>query len=152
LAVISVRSTTSCKLLGEHLLGNIIRRPPLQGLDRDLLAAFGRHQDDRQHRVFLADFGHEFQPVHLRHLHVGQNEVRQVQLDLMESLHPVVGVMHFPIGMFLQQTAGEFTIDRGIIDYENSRHNSFSGDAPHRCALEMMPPGSITGNFPAWPN
>ena len=114
------------EFLGKPFLGNIIGRPALEGLDGDFLAAFGGHQDDGNHRVFFADFAHEFQPVHVGHLQIGQHEIGQMQLNLLEGRRPVGRIVHLPVGVFLQEAPGEFAVHRRIIHNEYSHHDPIS--------------------------
>ena len=67
----------------EDLLGDVTGRPGLQRLDRDVLAAVGRHEDYWQTGVTGADGLHQFQAVYLGHEHVGQHQKSSDALRLL---------------------------------------------------------------------
>ena len=75
----------------ECLLGHMIRRAGLEGIDRNPLVPAASHQDDRHLRVLLPEFLDEREAVHLRHPHVGEDDRGRILCDRVQGFDAIVG-------------------------------------------------------------
>ena len=69
----STRSSVSSEVAFQGVLGDVTGRPALQRPDRHVLAALRGHENHRHERVAVADRLHQLQPVHPRHVQVGDD-------------------------------------------------------------------------------
>ena len=98
--------------IGQLRLGNVAGRARLEGLDRQRFAAMGGHQDDGQPGIFRVDRGDQFQAVHLRHLQIGQHEVRHRLADFFHGRQAMLGDLDRPGRLLRQQLGDEATVHR----------------------------------------
>ena len=71
-------------VVGERLL-DVVERALVDCLNRGLQRGLGRHQDHRRHRVLLPDRVQDVDAGHLRHSHVGQDDVVGAAADLVQA-------------------------------------------------------------------
>ena len=77
--------------------------------------------------VVAADRGDQLEPVHLRHLQVGDDKVGQVLPDLREGLDAVGGLLDHPAGA--EQLAHHRAVHGRIVDNQYGGHSSIPPDA-----------------------
>ena len=101
-------------------LEDVVIGPALHRLDGRLDGPKRGH-DDRDHRQpLLGDALQQLQPVHVRHLQVGQDQVIRAPLQLLQGLQAVLGKSHRK-ALSGEHVHEHFTHDLLIIDQKNSR-------------------------------
>ena len=93
-------------------------------LDRKLLTSLSRHQNDRDQRIVGPNGPNQVQPVHLRHVEIGQDNVRHVELDALQRVDAVFGIDDLKLTCPLEQPAHQAPVDLRIVDDENCLHES----------------------------
>ena len=83
-------------------LRDVTGRALLQRLDGNVFASRGGHQNRGDQRILFLHGSHEFQAVHLRHLQIGQDEIRNVQPDLLECILAIGCIDHRNVSDFSQ--------------------------------------------------
>ena len=100
---------------GEGVLGDVAGGALAQGLDRDLLVAEGRDQDDRHLRVVVADVLDQLDARHAGHAQVGEDEVGLPPLERGQGLVAVAGELELQPLDALEVGTQEVAIARGLL-------------------------------------
>ena len=110
--------------LGKSIFGNIAGGALVERFERDRFASFSGREDHRHVGVTSLHRINEFQPVHLRHLQVGNNDVAANAAHDLKGANAVLSVFDQPIKASLasQQPFDNTPIDGGIIDNQHNRH------------------------------
>ena len=72
--------------------------------------------------ILFADGGDQLQAVHVGHLQVGQDKIRDRPADLLQGLFATAGVIDGIAGLVLQDLAGQRAINCTVINNQNSGH------------------------------
>ncbi len=107
------------EIAGQTLLGDVAGGPFLEGLDGDVLAAVSGHENDGQGGIFAANGLHELQAVHLRHEHVGQDDIGHFLLEQSQRLDAVASEEGMPASHFLDDGPGEMPVHGRVVHHEN---------------------------------
>ena len=115
------------EVLGQALLGDVAGRSLFEGADGEVLAAVGGHQDDGRQRILGAHGLDQFQAVHLRHEHVGKNDVGRHLGNNVQGFDAVAGEEGLPALGLLNDGAGQPPVHRGVVHHEHGVDRKSSG-------------------------
>ncbi len=107
------------QVAGQALLGNVAGGAVAQRLDGKVLTAVRRHENDRHERVFDADGLHQFQPVHLRHEHVGDDHLGRLLLQRGEGFSAIGREGRLPAVHLLHDGAGQVAIHGRVVHHQD---------------------------------